>query len=239
MSLTMRLTGLLCLALIADTACASVTEDDVNRAYYQSDTAILETLRANLNEEFADEALLAGYVDWRLASIHVRTGNEDAADDALERGQATLEKLVEKIPEDAEGWALLSSTLGMRIGIRPMTRGFRYGRAADAAIGRALALEPANPRVLLIDGIGKLSKPALFGGNTEGAIAALDHALASVAANGTGRYLWGEADAYVWRGIAHDRAGKPEAAIQDFDQALAAVPSYEWAKVLRDNVDTD
>ena len=235
----LRLAGLLCLALVADSALALVTEDDINRAYYQSNAAQLEKLRTELDESNAADAVLAGYIDWRLASIRLGEGDEDGADAVLERGQATLERLVEAAPDRAEGWALLSTTLGMRIGMSPMMRGMRYGPAADAAIEKALELEPDNPRVLVIHGIGLLSKPSLFGGDEDGALEALDAALASVASNGTGRYAWGEADAYVWRGIAHKKAGRLDAATRDFNQALVVVPSYTWAKHLLGNVDAD
>ena len=239
MKQTLRLAGLLCLSLVADSALALVTEDDINRAYYQSNVAQLEKLRAELDESNSGDAVLAGYIDWRVASILVGNGDQDGADAALERGQATLERLVEAAPGDAEGWALLSTTLGMRIGMSPMMRGMRYGPAADSAIEKALELEPENPRVLVIYGIAKLSKPSLFGGDKEAAVDALDAALASVASNGSGRYAWGEADAYVWRGIAHKKAGRMDAAARDFNQALIVVPSYAWAQHLLNNVDPD
>lgn len=113
------------------------------------------------------------------------------------------------------------------------------GRKADAAIDKAMSLEPDNPRVLVIYAIGKLNTPALFGGGHEKAIEALDRAIASLASNGPGRYAWGEADAYIWRGIAEQRKGKLDKAAADFDSALNAVPSYGWAHALRENVYSD
>ena len=162
--------------------------------------------------------------------------DEDAADEVLERAQATLEALVKLTPDSAESWALLSTTYGMRIGMRPIRRGMTMGPKSDAAIERAMALEPKNPRVLVIYAIGKLHTPALFGGGRDKAVEALDQALAVLAANGSGRYAWGEADAYIWRGIAQQRDGNLELAAADYDAALNAVPSHGWAKALRSNV---
>ena len=236
---TLRLTLLVVPLMLADLAFALVSEDDINRAYYASDVASLEEIREELNEEDANDAYLAAYIDWRLAGIHMSFTDEDAADAVLERAQLTLESLVEQAPDSAESWALLSTIYGMRIGIRPMTRGMSMGRKADGAIERALRLEPENPRVLVIYAIGKLNTPALWGGGHDRAMEALDKALASLAANGSGRYTWGEADAYIWRGIAEQQQGNLEQAAANFDAALDAVPSYGWAEHLRANVYAD
>lgn len=239
MTKTLRLIFSIVILAAANVAFALVAEDDINRAYHASDVSGLEGIRSKLNEEEVNDAYLAAYVDWRLAGIHLSRADEDAADAVLERAQGTLEALVEHAPDSAEGWALLSTTYGMRIGIRPMIRGMTMGGKADRAIERAMQLEPENPRVLVIYAIGKLNTPAMFGGSHDKAMEALDKALAIMAANGPGRYAWGEADAYIWRGIAEQREGNLEKAAADFDAALNAVPSHEWAESLRANVYAD
>ena len=102
-----------------------------------------------------------------------------------------------------------------------------------------MELEPGNPRVLLIDAISLLNKPSLFGGDREEALARLDRALDEIAANGTGRFSWGKADIYTWRGIAHQREGNTADAVQNFDEALVVVPSYRWAEQLRASVNVE
>ena len=230
--------GVIALALLADDANAVVTEDAINASYYKSDVAALEGLREELQTATPGDALLAGYLDWRLASLFVGNGDRKSADAALERGQETLEAIVAEAPDNAEAWALLSGVLGMRIGIQPMTRGLRYGGAASRAMNKALELEPGNPRVLLVDGIGKLNTPSMFGGSRKKAMQQFDAALAAIRANGPGRYSWGEADIHVWRGIAERNSGNSDAARTAFDRALELVPSYEWARYLRDRLDT-
>ena len=238
MNRLVRTAGVVVLALLAEHANAVVTEDTINASYYKSDVAALETLRKELDGSGPEDAILAGYLDWRLASVLVGNGDQKSADAALERGQRTLEALVAEDPNNAEAWALLSGTLGMRIGIQPMTRGLRYGRAANRAMTKALELEPGNPRVLLIDGIGKLNTPSMFGGSRKKAMQQFDAALAAIRANGTGRYSWGEADIHVWRGIAERYSKNRDAARAAFDRALEVVPHYEWARYLRDRLDT-
>jgi len=221
---------------IAGPAFGLVIEDDINAAYYANDAGALEELRAELDTTSASDAYLAAYIDWRIAGIQTGQGDDKAADKALKRGQIVLEELVEQTPESAEAWALLSTTYGMRIGIKPM-RGMTLGRKSNAAIDKAMALEPSNPRVLLVYAIGKLNTPALWGGGFDEAMDAIDRSLESIATQGSGRYAWGEADAYIWRGIAEQRDGNAAAAAENFQRALAAEPDYSWAAALSANVE--
>ncbi len=239
MTTTLRLALIIVVLMATNVAIALVTEDDINRAYHTSDISALEGIRAQLNAEDANDAYLAAYIDWRLAGIYLSNADEDAADTVLERAHETLEALVKQTPDSAEGWALLSSTYGMWIGVKPWPRGPMMGGKADAAIERAMELEPENPRVLIVYAIGKLNTPPAFGGSRKKAIDALDRAIAILDAHGPGRYAWGVADAYIWRGIAEQREGNLERAAADFDAALVAVPSHDWAESLRANVDTD
>ena len=239
MTATSKLIAAAAVLLVGGHVLAAVTEDDVNDAYYGSNANALERLHDAIDSSAPEGAFLAAYIDWRLGSLHIGSGNETAADASLERGQATLESLVEAAPEHAEAWALLASTIGMRIGISPVSRGVRYGAASNSAMEKAVALAPHNPRVLLLDAIGELNTPALFGGSKSQAVDKLNRALEIFAATGSGDYQWGEADAYVWRGIAAQRAGEAEAAAADFDRALAVEPRYGWAEYLRSNVGTE
>jgi tetratricopeptide (TPR) repeat protein len=223
--------------IVIPDAYAVVTEDDINRAYFAGDTGRLESLNGEIASDGTNEAMLRGYLNWRLGSIYLGSGEEEKADTALARAETALERAVDIVPDSAESWALLANTLGMRIGIKPIVRGMRYGARADEALETALQLEPENPRVLLIDAIGKVNKPALFGGDLDDAIGALDTALEVFENTGSGSYAWGLSDAYVWRGIANSRSGNPEAARQDFDRALEITPGYEWARMLKQRVD--
>lgn len=239
MTATTRLMALAAVLLIGEHALSAVTEEEVNDAYYHGNTAALETLHEAIDHAVPEGAYLAAYLDWRLGSLHIGSGDQEAADASLKRGQATLESLVETTPEHAEAWALLASTIGMRIGISPITRGARYGAASSSAMDKALALAPNNPRVLLLDAIGELNTPSLFGGSKNRAFDKLNRALEIFAATGSGDYHWGEADAFVWRGIASQRAGETDAAAIDFERALAIEPRYGWAEHLRSNVGSD
>jgi hypothetical protein len=48
-----------------------------------------------------------------------------------------------------------------------MTRGMKYSQKYNELLEKALALNPENPRALLIKGMGVLNMPAMFGGGKD------------------------------------------------------------------------
>ncbi|MDZ7693780.1 MAG: hypothetical protein U5K69_22120 [Balneolaceae bacterium] len=99
----------------------------------------------------------------------------------------------------------------------------RYGPKSENAIEKALQLAPKNPRVEMINGIGLLYKPGLFGGSNEKAIAAFKDA---------GQYFkqwkstselypqWGYAENYAWLAQAYLEEDQPKKAKEAYHQAL-------------------
>ncbi|MGH8496102.1 MAG: hypothetical protein ACREVN_08185 [Gammaproteobacteria bacterium] len=111
-------------------------------------------------------------------------------------------------------------------------KGMWLGRRADRAIDRALDLAPESPRAHLIKGISSLNKPGMFGGSAEKAIAELTRAIELAQAGGTASG-WGEADAYIWRGLARLESDDDNGA-EDFANALSVAPGHVWARRLLD-----
>ena len=217
--------------VLAGGAAAADLEAQITAAYYRGDTGELAALSAVLDTDpFADQ-YLSGYLDWRLGSLLMDSDTAEA-DRVLERGQIRLERLVEREPEYAEAWAVLAATLGVRIGVQPGKRAMRMGPASGKASSRALKLDPGNPRIQLIAGIGKLSTPALFGGGYRKAIRHLDAAVEAWRMHGAGALSWGLPDIHVWRGIAFAHKGKKDVAAIEYRAALDIAPDYEWARAV-------
>ena len=203
-------------------------EEEITAAYYSGEIEQLRTLRADLDPA----TYLSAYLDWRLGSLLFDGDTIDQADATLLRAQETLERLTAAQPGSAEAWALLSVTIGMRIGVNPGARGMKMGPASGKAGKRALKLEPDNPRVLLVIGINKFNTPFLFGGGKKRAMKYLDKSLAGWRKNPAGAYRWGEADSHLWRGRTHEKLGDTESACTDYAAALQVSPGYEWGSRL-------
>lgn len=180
---------------------------------------------------FPEDALLnhyAGYALYCLASRSMET-DTDASHALLEEAESFLERSVE-IQPITESYALLASAIGMRIDgpVSAMTLGMRSGAAMD----RAKALGPPNPRVRLLEGISAFHTPRAFGGGHE---AALEHFLAAIElfaddAPQPPLPAWGHAEAYAWLGQTHAALGRAEAARTAFERALELEPGYVWVR---------
>ena len=234
-----------CVAVVAPVAAADFQEawpgllDRIERAYVQGDSADMTAVRTALKDLLATD--LSGgersiarytiaYLDWRLFTL--RQGLPDDERDAL------LEEAVELLTEDiadneenAESHALLASVYGMQIGSSAW-RGMILGMRASRSSARALDLEPANPRILLLDGVGKLHTPAMFGGGEEKAEALLQRAVAAFQTEPADRPWprWGLIDAYAWLGQIMVRRADHRAARRYYMDALDIEPEFRWVR---------
>ncbi|NBB75684.1 MAG: tetratricopeptide repeat protein [Bacteroidetes bacterium] len=173
-----------------------------------------------------------GLANYRIATRFLDR-DEDRADALIDDGIDRLDAAIEAQPESAEAHALLSTLYGLKAR-GGMFSGMRYGPRADGAIERAQQLAPSNPRVLLLHAVSLLNKPSRWGGDRDGAIAALNRAIqqfeAARPSDDALQPRWGHADAYAWVGIAHMKGGDTAQARAAFEQALAVRPGYSWVE---------
>ena len=177
------------------------------------------------------------YAQYRLAVTASVRADEAVLKPALIAAADRLEQLVASEPAPtlkAEALALLALTRGMQAGYYPI-KGMYYGQQSGKALDAATALQPQNPRVTLAAAILAYQTPTLFGGDKK---AALSHANAAISAFAAPcqDICWGEAEAYVWRGLAKKEAGDLSGAKADWQQALQLAPDYGWAKKLLQGV---
>jgi hypothetical protein len=107
------------------------------------------------------------------------------------------------------------------------------GPRAGSAIDQAKELEPNNPRVHLIDGIGNINKPSMFGGGTDKAIASLSLAdsLFRVYQVTDSLYPdWGKVEARIWLAEVAIKEGKLARARRYLESAAAEEPENNWIR---------
>ncbi len=173
------------------------------------------------------------YAQYRLAVTASVRADEAVLKPALTAAGDRLEQLIASEPAPtlkAEALALLALTRGMQAGFYPI-KGMYYGQLSNKALTAATALQPQNPRVTLAAAILAYQTPSLFGGDKK---AALQHANAAINAFAAPcqDICWGQAEAYVWRGLAKKAEGDLSGAKADWQQALQLAPDYGWAKQL-------
>lgn len=171
----------------------------------------------------------AGYIDLSLASFMVHE-DQELTSAVIAHGIAYLGAALERDPEHADCMAILSTLYMQRIEVDTLTAVSSYRESKDL-IQRALALEPQNPRVVLLEGIRLLRLPGWLGGDRGRSIermeAAIDLFAGSSPRDGI-ESTWGLADAFSWLGLAlmvHGELDRSEAALAS---ALELRPGYWW-----------
>ena len=84
-------------------------------------------------------------------------------DSYLDEAEKSIAKLVNLAPNESEIYALQSFYFTARLVVNPMERGQKYSALSGQAIGKALALDPTNPRARLIKIQGDMGSASFFG----------------------------------------------------------------------------
>lgn len=173
-----------------------------------------------------------GYILYRTAGRH---GCDEAAEPGcvwklLERAEDALEASLAAKPM-AETHALQASVYGLMIGEKHEL-GSLLGQRIDGIYARALSLDPKNPRVWLLKGIGDFYTPAAFGGGAEAALRSLERAAAAFETDDPTppEPRWGRVDVHVWLGQVHASLGDTEKAREAYQRALALEPRHSWVR---------
>lgn len=215
--------------------------DRTERAYARGDHDTLRLLRDDLtklldadltNRERSILRYTVAYLAWRLLAL---SGTELSAgpsltdrDALLHDAAALLRADVAENPANAESHALLAGVYGLQV--ETELDGMTFGMQALRASARAVELEPDNPRVLLLDAVGKLHTPRPFGGGDEKAEIQIRKAVTLFRS----QYpdppwpRWGLIDAYAWLGQIVARRGDSTAAKVYYRRALDLEPRFTW-----------
>jgi tetratricopeptide (TPR) repeat protein len=227
---------LACVVGTAQAATPSEVVAQATRAFFAGDGAALQTLSANstawTTSKNGDELQAAAFVQFRLAQWAVSRNDTSALKAAGERCVALTAAAVTIEPKRAEGYALQSACYGYLAtlgGFGAISNGRKSGKAMSAA----LALDPQNPRVVLVDAISYTFRPRIAGGDKAKAYARAQEAAKLFDTNKSGLGLfagWGAAEAWYWVGRGAEHAGDAATARQAYERALALEPAFAAAR---------
>ncbi len=171
------------------------------------------------------------YCDNQLVNLFMSKQDKGKVKKYVNDGLSHLEDAVDEKPDFAEAYALMSSLYGTKIAVMPWA-GFWYGPKSGKIMGKAMALDPENPRINLINGISMKFTPESFGGGVASAKLYLNKAAELFKTDAPEAIMpdWGRSDTYAWLGQIEFEAGKKEEAKRHYEKALEINPNNNWVK---------
>ncbi len=166
--------------------------------------------------------------DYRLVP-RLMSKDKKEAGRYIKDGIEHLDQSLKLHPKFADAIALRAGMQGLSVAIDP-SRGMMLGMEMEEAYGRALGMEPLNPRVLLLQGINTLNKPKFVGGGADKALVTFLKAIELFAAETPGDIHWGHDEAYAWAGRAAAKLDKTADARAFYQKALAINPANHWVE---------
>lgn len=155
-----------------------------------------------------------------LGEIALELRDKAAAERAAKIGISAAERAVALKPENAEYFRVLGTLYGQVIPANVLL-GISYGKKAEDAIAKAIALDGKSAQAYLARGIGNYYKPEMFGGGPEPAMQDLRHAIELNPKS---------AEAYLWLGLALRKTHHNAEAREAFTKSLELNPERVWTK---------
>lgn len=176
-----------------------------------------------------DQRYAHAFVQFRQQQLAFGAGRKSDAAAAGDKCLAALAPAVDA-GRDAESLALASACHGYLAnlgGLKAIANGPRSRKRIDAA----LALAPANPRVVFVDGLNYYFAPSAFGGDKAKALQRFRAASKLFEAVQAGDAPpWGEAECWFFIGLASAEVGDAAAAAAAYARAVKLAPEFAAAK---------
>lgn len=202
------------------------SQADLEKARDLQDRPALERMVAELSAA-AGKAPKDADAQYRLAlaasyqaEVALELRDKTAAESAAKTGIPAAERAVALKPENAEYHRILGTLCGQVIPANVLL-GLSYGKRAEEAIDKAIALDPKLSNAYLARGIGNYYKPAMFGGGPELALKDIRRAAELDPKS---------AENYLWMGLALRKLHQDAAAREAFTKSLELNPARIWTK---------
>lgn len=170
---------------------------------------------------------------WRAVPLLTEVDKGEAKK-VCEGGITAIDRALKLDKRSGEAVALKVGLQGLWIGFNPGAA-MMLGMEMEEAMGRAEALAPASPRVVLLKGMNTLHKPAFVGGGADKAMPLFERAIALAAtesASDRSAAAWGHDDVHVWAGRCAEKLGKLDEAVTHYRHALEVTPDHGWTRAI-------
>lgn len=209
-------------------AADQVTIDTIEAAAHELD---INTLKKQQQASIGYDQALASY--YLAVSFNIRNQTE-LSQTNLDSAINTLDASLKQSPSQIEVHILLAQCYGFKAKLKPLEAA-ELSSSAKMHLSQAQSINSDNPRLHLIKGIASYNTPAIYGGSKQAAFKSFNLALKQYADDKGSGYYWGEAEAYVWRGLSQLELNNLGAAMNDWGSALRLSPRYGWPRFLIQN----
>lgn len=165
-----------------------------------------------------------------LLSATMRFQDEDLFDEYYGATVDNLKSLIASNKSWGEPHALLSAVYGLKMGYSPM-QGMFLGSKSNSLTERAKKLSPQSPLVWKVYANAKLFTPEMWGGDLAEAIEGYEACIRFYESNPDQlKFNWLYLDALAFQGQAYLKNGDTGKAIDAYEKALKAEPSFGWVR---------
>jgi tetratricopeptide (TPR) repeat protein len=154
------------------------------------------------------------------AEIALELRDKNGAERAAKEGIRAAERAIALKPASAEYHRILGTLCGQVIPANVLM-GISYGKRAEEAIEKAIALDPKSAKAYLARGIGNYYKPEMFGGGPELALRDIRRAIELDPKS---------AEAYLWLGLALRKTHQNADAQAALAKSLELNPARVWTR---------
>ncbi len=142
---------------------------ELSKANSQKDIlAVCENFKM-IAKDRPEEWLPYYYVSFSYLSVVFSEGFDGNIDETLDLADKYLAMARTQSPENAEIEVMQGWIYQGRIQADPMGRGMTYSQKASSSFGKAMNIDPENPRIYFLTGMNVLYTPEMFGGGKEAA----------------------------------------------------------------------
>jgi hypothetical protein len=100
-----------------------------------------------------------------MSGFMIGAGKGDKTDPMADKAEAMINKAAELNKKNDDIWIIRKMISSLRMQADPMTRWQTYGPVGEEALQQARAINPKNPRIMLLEGQDKFYTPEEYGGS--------------------------------------------------------------------------
>ncbi len=200
-------------------------------AYLKSSMALWNRCISQADKTYGSQSFEKGMAMYGLLNSTMATRDKETFNDNVDQTIDLFKAIIEEKPDWGEPKAALSAIYGLVIAYSPM-KGMLYGAKSSSLADEAVNDQEESPFVHKVYGGSKLYTPAMFGGDADEAVAALEKAVSLYEKNGELENNWLYLESLVNLSMAYQKVDKIDMAKQTLEKSLDIEPEYGWAMAM-------